>query len=177
MNREKGVVLEEIAMSEDEPEEVCSELVLKAYSITPGVNEPELTEGRMPESPNEILVDGYALSGLGIGEEVRISPDNEQDIAALFRYDAYTVVGLVRSPLYINFERGTTSIGSGVVTGFVYLQPEGLADGPWTELDLTLTEKAPAYSDQYAAILAVVEPRLTVFAQQEAEARYLEAGE
>ena len=149
-----------------------SELVLKAHTITPGVNEPELTSGRMPEAADEILLDGYALAGISLGSRIRLSGGNDPDTAALFRCEAYTVVGMARSPLYINFERGTSSIGSGTVAGFVYLLPEGFTDGVWTELDLTLTEKAPAYSAEYDAILAAVEPRLTVYAQREAEKRY-----
>ena len=60
-----------------------------------------------------------------IGQTIRLSDANDQDTLDLFAYDEYTVVGLVHSPLYLDADRGTSSLGDGTVDAFVLLPPEG----------------------------------------------------
>lgn len=150
-----------------------NEYVLKAMSLTERVNRPVLTEGRMPQAPDECLVDGYAVGGLAVGDTVTVSPHNDSDTLDLFAHDTYTVVGSVYSPLYINFERGTSKLGNGTVAGFILLPPGGFDTDYYTELYLTLEQKEYVYSDAYDALTEKAEPLVTAAAERAAEERYL----
>lgn len=64
----------------------------------------------------------------------------------------YTIVGTVNSPLYLNDDRGSSDIGSGEITGFVYLPADNFTSSRFTEIDMTLrdTEDQAVYSDEYS---------------------------
>lgn len=64
----------------------------------------------------------------------------------------YTIVGTVNSPLYLNDDRGSSDIGSGEITGFVYLPADNFTSSRFTEIDMTLreTEDQAVYSEAYA---------------------------
>ena len=49
-----------------------------------------------------------------------MSDSNTDDVKDAFTYNTYTIVGIVQSPLYLNFERGTAPVGNGSVTSFAY---------------------------------------------------------
>ena len=86
------------------------EVVLIAHSLTEGVNEPELSAGRMPERGNECLGDSSYFTVEDIGRTIRVSDGNEEGTLDLLAFEEYTLVGLAESPLYLNFERGTAGI-------------------------------------------------------------------
>ena len=98
--------------------------VVKTHSFTEGVNTLYLTAGRMPERASECVVDSLLYSDAQIGEKIILSPENDEKDLENFVNKEYTVVGIVQSPLYIQFERGNTSLGNGKISGFVYLMPE-----------------------------------------------------
>ena len=103
----------------------AEETVLTARMLTGDLNLPNLTAGRMPEQPNECLGDANFFKENQIGQTVRVSPHNDEDTLELLAYDEYTVVGLADTPLYLNYERGTASIGSGTVAAFLLLPEDG----------------------------------------------------
>lgn len=109
-------------------EDPSGDYVLKAHSITEDINTPVLKSGRMPEAENECVVDSACAEK--VGEVIRVSKDNTQDTKDMLVGEEFVVTGIVDSPYYMNFERGTTSIGNGRVTGFVYL-PESAFDSEY----------------------------------------------
>ncbi|MCD7838979.1 MAG: ABC transporter permease, partial [Clostridiales bacterium] len=66
-----------------------------------------------------------------------------------FAYTEYTLVGICRTPLYLDTSRGTTSLGNGSITGFVLMLPEGFASEYYMEIYVTYTEDLELYSDEY----------------------------
>jgi putative ABC transport system permease protein len=52
-----------------------------------------------------------------IGSTITLTDGNDSDTLSMFAGRSFKVVGLVNSPLYINFTRGTTTLGSGSVQG------------------------------------------------------------
>ncbi|MCD7822935.1 MAG: FtsX-like permease family protein [Oscillospiraceae bacterium] len=125
------------------------ELVYHAMMLTEGVNEPELVSGRMPENPNECLADSHVFSEEDIGTSIVLSDSNDDDTLDTFAYTEYTIVGICRSPLYLDISRGTTSLGSGSITGFVIIPEEGFDTEYYTEVYVTSTEKYDPYTDEY----------------------------
>ena len=148
------------------------ELVVHAMSLTGRINTPQLTSGRLPEAADECVVDDYSLAGLSIGDRITLSDANEEDRLDMFSGTEYTVVGTVRSPLYINYERGTTTLGTGTVSGFLILSPAGFATDYYTEIYLTTAEKATIYSDAYDAIIDGLTDPVTEAAEAAAGARF-----
>ena len=148
------------------------EAVVKAHSLTEGANIPHLRAGRMPQAPNECLADARYLGEEDVGKSLPVLPANDEDTRELLRYDSYTVVGLAWSPYYLNYERGTSSIGSGSVSCFLYIPEEGFDFEAYYEVFLTLEDREAAYSDAYQARLDAIKPAVEDFTDQRAENRY-----
>ena len=125
------------------------EAVLTARSLTEDVNIPELAAGRMPEAANECLADARHFTEADLGTALTVSSNNSEDTLELLTYDSYTIVGLIYSPYYLNYQRGTSSIGSGSVAAFVYIPEDGFTFDAYYEIYLTLSDAAEAYSDEY----------------------------
>lgn len=126
-----------------------SEMVLKANSLTEEVNTPELRAGRMPEAADECVLDAFQFDESMIGRQIVIDDSNSEEVKDSFRYDSYTVVGMVNSPVYINMERGTTSLGNGRVSAFMYIEPEGFCFDYYKEMYVLCQDDYDIYSDEY----------------------------
>lgn len=137
-----------------------NEVVLTAHSITEALNKVELIEGRMPESSNECIVDA-GQSIYRIGDTITISENNDESSKAMFTHEEYTVVGIVHSPLYLNFERGSTKLLNGKLSGFFYIPTEGFAIDGYSEIYLCLTKQYNIYSDRYEDYLDETEASIT----------------
>lgn len=147
-----------------------TEVVLKAHALPASINQVVLREGRMPQSANECVLDAYHFDASYLGKTLTLSEDNtnREDFAET----TYTVVGLVNSPLYINFTRGTTTLGNGTVAGFVYLTPEAFAVDYYTDVYVRLRETGDVYSDAYDNAIAAATDGVEALADQRAQLRY-----
>ena len=149
-----------------------SDSVLHAHTLVDGVNGVDIISGRMPESPDECVLDNLHSAGSKVGDKIVLSEDNSQDTFDKFAYDEYTVVGLVNSSEYINFERGTTSLGNGSVSGYVYLLPDGFTTDYYTEIYLTLPQRGEIYSEEYEAQLEALKTSAEALLRERADIRY-----
>lgn len=129
--------------------EAGNDSVLKAHSITEQVNQIELVKGRMPREPYECVVDANLFEDSGIGRKIKLSENNSEEDLERFSYEEYTIVGTVQSPLYVQFERGSTSLGSGKLSGFFYLPLDGFEMDYYTEIYVNFTEDFSLYSNEY----------------------------
>ncbi len=146
--------------------------VMKAYSITEGVNELELVAGRLPQNANECVVDSRMFSKKYIGKKLKLSLSNAKEDLEHFAYTEYKIVGVVQSPLYVQFERGNASIGNGKVSGFMYLLPSGFDSEAYTELYVKLTENFTLYSEEYDAYIEAKETEWEAFLEKLGQKRY-----
>lgn len=161
-----GVVAADAAYSEDFiiTNQEGNDVVMKALSITDDVNLPNVIAGRMPEKANECLGDRRYFTEDDIGSTVLLADTNAEETLDAFAYEEYTVVGLADSPLYLNFERGSTSIGSGQVAGFVLIPEDGFNKERYDDIYVRLDTGETAYSEDYdeaeAALVGGVEAAL-----------------
>lgn len=153
-------------------DEKDNDIVLKAHSITEHINKVKLLEGRLPENPNECVVDSEYFEKTAIGERIRFSENNDTDDLEQFVYDEYTIVGIVQSPYYIQFERGNTSLGSGRLSGFIYLPYEGFDVDYFTEIFVTFRGDYPLYSEEYESFLEGKKVIWEEYAAESANMRY-----
>ena len=126
-----------------------AERVAHMHSLTQNLNTLELRAGRMPEAADECVVDERAFSEEAIGQKLYVLEDNSESTLELLAYREYQIVGTVSSPAYLNFERGNTSAGSGVVSCFVYAPEEGFCFDYYSELYVKLDSDLEIHSDAY----------------------------
>ncbi|HCT91892.1 MAG TPA: hypothetical protein DF613_11030, partial [Lachnospiraceae bacterium] len=109
------------------------------------VNRPALKEGRFPEKAGECAaISGSAFSagaGLKIGDTVRLEPEEDDD--ELFRERELVVVGLASSPLYMAAEQVSTSVGSGTVALFFYVDRSEIDTDIFTDFHISLEGCTP----------------------------------
>lgn len=149
-----------------------NEGVIRAHSITDEVNRLLLTEGRMPENADECVVDSKMMGNLKIGDTLSLSDNNEEDDLEHFAYREYTIVGIVQSPLYIQYERGNSSLGTGKVAGFVYLPYDGFDVDYYTEAYVKFQEDFPLYGDAYDGYIEAKDSEWEQYLTEAADMRY-----
>ena len=125
------------------------EMILKTHSITQNINDIVLEKGRMPENGNECVVDTHIRDIPKIGEKLIVSDSNFDSTLNELSFKELTVVGYVNSSYYINIERGTTSLGNGTVSGFIYVLPSAFKSDLYTEIFIKFDHDYPIYSEQY----------------------------
>ncbi len=146
--------------------------VMMFHTLPDNINRLILKEGRMPEKANEIVVDHGLMDASDIGTIIEISAMNDEDRLDMFSCKEYTVVGTVVSPLYLNFERGTTSLGNGTVRGFAYLTAGGFDTDYFTEVYIDLDAGGVIYSEEYESAVSDAEPALKAAAESCGARRY-----
>ena len=128
------------------------------YGIPDTLNKTVLLGGRMPEAPDECLADGFLATDEILGKKVTISDTNEEGTLERCVYKTFTVVGYVSTPLYMDLNRGSTSIGNGSLSSFFYVPESAFDVDYYTEINVTIPGAFEIYSDAYnAALDAAVE--------------------
>lgn len=148
------------------------ECVVATYSLLDDINNPELVEGRMPENDRECVVDSKYYKSEYIGKEFVVSDSNTDEVKDAFTYDTYTIVGRVQSPLYLNFERGTSSVGNGSVSSFAYFMRGAYTPKYDNEVYVRMDSDAKVYSDEYNSYIDAHADALKNAAQKLADNRY-----
>ncbi len=151
--------------------------VIKAHSLTQDVNRVVLREGRLPRSDDECVLDNRArglagLTGLKIGDKISLDESNGEDTFDAFTYDSYTVVGFVDSPYYLNYERGTTRLGSGKVSAYIYVPIGGFTAEYYTEVFVALKDREEIFTDEYDQLIEDHEDDMTDICAAQAMRRY-----
>lgn len=149
-----------------------NEIAVKAYSLPQEVNQLVLKAGRLPEGMDECVVDSALGSEALIGQKLVLSQTNEEEDLEQFASAEYTIVGIVQSPLYIQFERGNTSLGNGRLSGFVYLPMDGFAIDYYTEIYVKFNEDFELYSEEYTQYIDARDSDWEQLAQELALKRY-----
>ena len=141
-------------------------------SLPEQIDLPGLKCGRFPQTAEECLADGLLYSEKDLGKTVVLTEENDEDTLDSFNRREFTIVGIAKSVLYINYERGGTSIGSGTLSSFVYILPEAFALEYDTSLYLRLAgRQGEVYSDEYTACIDAAEPWVTQLAESAAYGR------
>ncbi|WIV19400.1 ABC transporter permease [Paenibacillus polygoni] len=127
------------------------------YDKESNINDFIIVEGRLPENSGEIALDEEALKlnkDIQIGQEYTIKTDDET--MKNFKESTFTVVGIVRSPMYIEKgSRGITSVGKGSIDYFAVLNRSDLTMDVYTELYVRFknVQGLDGYSDEYQDVM------------------------
>ena len=135
--------------------------VLHIESLNETVNKLDVQEGRLPEKEGEIFLDGTFASAneYQVGDTVAL---REGEDSSLLVNTEYTVVGTGRSPLYISFNRGNTTLGTGEVNGFGYVLPENFDQEIYTQIYVIVhgAKDLTSYTDGYENLIAKIKDRV-----------------
>lgn len=147
-------------------------IVIAAQEIPKKINLIDLKAGRMPQKGNECLADPEMYTQDDIGKTVKLSKQNSEQTMDTFAYDEYTIVGLTDSVLYINLERGSSTLGSGSVEGYIYLPSDGFSVDYFTDIYVTVDAEGYVYSDEYKDNSKTYVKPLEQFMEERAVIRY-----
>ena len=147
------------------------ETALKTMSLPEHVNGIKLVSGRMPVQQGECVIDAN-MRNVAIGDQITLTDTNEADTLDIFNQRTFTVVGMVQSSYYINFERGTTSIGNGKVSGFVYMEPEVFDCDYYTEVFVRFDQDYEIYSQAYKDYITEHKDSWETLCKQRGNIRY-----
>ena len=151
--------------------------VIKAHALTEDVNKLDVLEGRLPEASDECVLDQRArtLSGfteLEPGDTICLDESNSEETFDTFSHKEYKVVGFVNSPYYLNYERGTSKLGNGKVSAFVYIPMDGFDTEYYSEIFVKLKEDREIFSEEYDALIDSTEDSMTKLCKTQAARRY-----
>ncbi len=147
------ITVEGREIEKDGENENSGEAVSKFHTLSEAINTPSLKAGEMPKKADQCLADANFFTEEDIGKKITVSSGNTKDTADMLTYDTYTITGIADSPLYLNFERGTSSIGDGKTDCFVFIPKEGWNSEIYTEIYVKLNETAYIFSDEYEKIV------------------------
>ncbi len=124
--------------------------VLHSMSIPKKINKPLIKRGRLPKNDDECLLDeAYPNAKSLLGKTITVSDGNELATLQVLKSKQFRVVGLCNSPLYLSSERGSTPLGNGTVSGFIYLKKSVFLSPVYTDAYLTCGSYEKIYSDSY----------------------------
>lgn len=148
------------------------EKVAKLHTVSSRINTLKLISGRMPEAADECVVDSDRFGPDSIGSTVVLTDSNKSDTLDMFAVREFTIVGLVQSPLYLNFERGSTSLGDGSVSCYMYVTEDAWDIDYYTEMYVTLEKRGTIFSNEYENNAASMEDSITEAFEACATSRY-----
>lgn len=155
-----------------------NEKVVHMLSMEKNFNQVSVVEGRLPEKAGECLVDEDFLSytDLKVGDTVTFHSGDGEALTDSLVTDTYKIVGIGNSPLYISFGRGSSTIGTGEISGFVVVDKSSFDMDVYTEAYVKVgdAEEKIAFTDEYnnlsdaakEAVSAIEEERCAVRKQE-----------
>nr|WP_243238752.1 ABC transporter permease [Romboutsia sp. 1001713B170207_170306_H8] len=123
------------------------------YNKDNNINDYIILDGNLPQNSGEIALDEQALKvdkSLKIGDTYVI--DTDEETMNSFKQKEFKIVGIVRSPMYMEKEsRGTTTIGKGTIDYFALLNSKDIEVDAYTEIYVRFKnlQNIDTYSDEY----------------------------
>lgn len=156
------------------------EIITKIMSIEE-LNQPILLEGELPENQDECVVEESFLTAnhKQIGDTIEVEVENtkndEGEEIEYLNQSKLTIVGTVKSPLYISRDRGTSSLGSGKIDYYIYIPKENIkANEIYTGMYIKVknSEKYTTSSEKYKDYIAEVKEEIETIKEEREQARH-----
>lgn len=114
-----------------------------SYDPTAKMNKLIITEGRLPENDNECVIEkNKDIGHYKLGDKINIDDD-------ILKEKELTIVGFVKSPLYVSLERGSTKLLNGKVNFYMYSLITNFDSDVYTEAYIDLNTDKSTFSDEY----------------------------
>lgn len=159
-----------------------TEEVVKLMALSDYINQAKIIEGRLPENNKECVVEPRFLleTEHQIGDSITIEVEEIQnedgENQPLLKEKEVTIVGTVHSPLYISSDRGTTKLGSGKISYYMYIPLENFDTDIRTVAYITVegAKELKTYSSKYEDTVEEVKQRIEDISEERRQARYQE---
>ena len=140
---------------------------LKCISLPEKINTLNVVEGRLPEAANECAVDSYSITDAGfrVGDFIEITDENDEDKLEDFNETRFEIVGLVNTPIFLDYQRGSTDIGNGSLDTFFFVERDAFDVDYYTNLYLKLNGDQPALSEEHEDYLKAKEDSMKDLAE------------
>lgn len=152
------------------------EYTVRLIGITEGVNEIYLSEGRLPESPRECVVDDYYAKRyhLKTGDVISLHGDTGQELEDSISEDTFTIVGMGKLSYYTDLTRGSGSIGNGSISFWMAIAPDVFTQEVYTEAYVRMkdAQELNCYGDAYEELAHQLERRLSDLGEVACHRRY-----
>ena len=139
------------------------------------VNRVDITEGRAPQADNECIVNFNVMKGgIEIGDTVTLADLTESEDFPLNNSE-YIVVGFYNTPMFISVtQRGSTTVGDGVIDAFMYVTESDFTQEIYTEIYVTSDELKgmQSYSEEYEQLRDRISDKLEELGKERSEIRY-----
>lgn len=140
----------------------------RVHAIEESINTVKLIDGRMPETDMECLADGNKYK---VGDKIKIT----SDVSDKLKNTEFTVVGTVKSPLYMAHDYGNTTVGDGTLSSFIYVNKNNFIMEAYTEIYIASnTQDAKAYSNEYEEFVSPIKEEIVEIKPERESARYQE---
>lgn len=173
------------------------DIVVKIESIPEDINKIILLDGKLPENPDECVVEEGFLSGTqyNIGEYITINPEkmdssvlnseedasedtdkNSSEEVSVVKNNKIKIVGTVKSPQYISRSRGTSKLGSGTVNYYMYIPKENINMSVYTVAYVTADGaiELETYNEKYDELISNIKDKIEEISEERKQTRYEE---
>ena len=154
------------------------EVVTKVVEMPETINDIRVLEGRYPEKYNECIASKEFLeeSGLEIGSFVTLSTGNDDKVFDTLAAETYEIVGVGASSYYLNGDMGTSTIGDGMVDGYIVIPKEAFVTDYYTSIYITLSnaKALDSFGDEYSELVSIVKSKIKNIAERRCDIRYSE---
>lgn len=149
------------------------EAALKAISLPEDINTLRVVTGRLPEAADECVVDDYHIDSEGYrtGDTIVLTDSNDEDTLEQFRSREYKIVGTVNTPIYLDYQRGSTDIGNGSLETFFFIDRDSFDTDYYTQLYLTLDGNEQPFTQEKEDRLEAAEDSMKDLAEKITAAR------
>lgn len=164
----QGIYMEDVYCGEEVQQ------VLHMESIPEDMNLLTPKDGTVPTKAGECFLDeSYAEAhDYQVGDTLQVTVSSEDDTQ--LKRTKFQIVGIGYSSSYIAFERGSTTLGNGAVSGFLYLVPEDFDSEVYSTIYVRVdgAQDEMAYTDGYDTLVADVQSRIEAIEDVRCQARY-----
>ena len=121
------------------------------------MNQAVLIEGRLPENENECVIEAGKISHFDadIGTVLTLNSGNDDELSDSLKTTEFTVVGKVNNPYYLSYQKGSSNIGSGTISGYLMIPESAFDQDIYTDIYLTIdnVKGLNSYDDDYFDVI------------------------
>lgn len=140
------------------------------------INRVNLVEGRLPEKSGEAVIERNKMDELNfsVGDTVSLSSGKDESLSSNLNKTEYEIVGVIETPYYLSYQKGSTSIGNGEIRSILMIPQEDFIIPTYTEMYVTVegSKELNSYSDKYFDVVGDVVGDLESISDVRIESRY-----
>lgn len=142
---------------------------LRIQALEQDINTVQLLKGRMPETLTECIADN---SHYNLGDKIKITSDESDKL----KNTEFTVVGTIKTPLFLNADYGSTIVGDGKLYSFLYVKKENFILEAFTNINVLAagTDNLNAFSSEYKTKTTKLQTEIESIKTSRETARYQE---